>query len=88
MLHRGVAMDFMPSSTVPTFSKMLVMFMATQPDMAWICQVSGRDMATTPTPISCPWTTARMAVAPIDTTMAAFMVLSTRVNRVMARNWR
>ena len=41
-------MDFMPSCTVPTFSKIEVTLQATQPDMLVICQDSGSAVATVP----------------------------------------
>ena len=84
---RGTAMERMPSCTTPTFSKMPVMFCATQPAMLEICQASGSAVATVASGTR-PARQARMATAPTPTTIAALISASARLHRVISRSWR
>ena len=83
-IARGTAMDFIPSWTTPTFSKIPVMLNATQPDMLAICQASGRAMATVPT--GAPYDAhSHTATAPMLTTRLAFINESVSEKAVIRR---
>ncbi len=84
---RGTAIERMPSCTTPTFSKMPVMFCATQPAMLEICHASGSAVATVPTGTR-PARQASIASSPVPTTMVAFIKASVTLHSVISRNWR
>ena len=86
-MSRATAIERMPSCTTPTFSKMPVMFCATQPAMLEICQASGSAVATVPIGTR-PARQARIASVPVAVTISAFITASVTLHRVTRRSWR
>ena len=84
---RTVAMDLMPSCTVPICSKMVVILPATHPDMDTICHASGSAMATIPTARS-PVDHSTIDRPPTLTSITALMAVSVKLNNVISRNSR
>jgi len=77
----------MPSCTTPTFSKIAVTLVATQPAMLVICHASGNAIATAPTSMR-PAIQSQIAVLPVPTTRLAFITASVTLNSVVMRTWR
>ena len=86
-MPRVTAIERIPSCTTPTFSKIAVMFIATQPAMPLICQASGNAVPTVAIDTR-PARHARIASDAVPTTMQALMQASVSVHPVVMRSCR